>query len=116
MEYKKQVLFVWNDEGEKYLREVEENPFGSEVIVCKASLFLADPKDFLEGVDHVVVAADLTVIKQVIKLTETWDFSLAFLPLDAQKQLVKLLSLSSKTEQNIEIALRDDAKEFADCG
>jgi len=112
MEYKKQVLFVWDDNGQKYLEELDKNPFGTKVVDCEASLFLTHPENFLPDSEHVVVAAGMTVIKQIIMLIESWDFSLAFLPLESQKKLIRLLDLSSKCEDNIETALSDDAKEI----
>lgn len=112
MEYKKQILFVWDDNGKKYLEELERNPFGTKVVSCEASLFLTHPENFLPDIEHVVVAAGMAIIKQVIMLNEAWDFSLAFLPLESQKQLIRLLDLSTKSEHNIEIALNDDAKEI----
>ncbi len=112
MEYKKKVLFISDDSGKKYLEQLKANPFDVEVTAVEASHLLLDPKKYLTDVGHVIVAADIEVAKQIMMFGSQQEFTLAFLPLDSQKQFVRLLDLSSKVDENIEIALRDDAKEI----
>lgn len=112
MEYKRRVICVWDEPRHHYLEKLEKNAFDTEIIACEASLFLNHPERYLPEFEHVVAAVGRDLILQLVKLREHWDFSLAFLPNEDQKALIRMLDLSTDLTQNIEIALRDDAQEI----
>lgn len=112
MEYKREVLFVWTEETKAYLEPLEANPFHTEIVSCEATRLLSDPAAYLDGRAHLVVAAGMSVIRQIIILSDSWEFTLAFLPVGSQKALVRLLDLTTDFDRNMEIALADDAKEI----
>ena len=103
------ALLVYDQAPEGLVSAVLDNSCGAAVNARPLAQLLEAPLACLAGADHVVVAADLDGVKQVLQLAMEHRFSVGILPILRQGRLVRYLDLPGNREQAIELALASDA-------
>jgi len=88
---------------------MEDNPFGTLITPLAFDTLIEKPETLLEGVDHVVVAGSLNVLKAILHLALKFHFSIGIIPTETQKNMMKFYDLSPKPSESIDLALRRDA-------
>jgi uncharacterized hydrophobic protein (TIGR00271 family) len=68
------------------------------------------PQKQLEGVDHVVVSGPPDVIKEVLRLSMKYHFSIGIIPTEKQKHLIKFYDIPKNPSAAIDLALRRDGQ------
>lgn len=107
--YVKQALFLYAPEARGTLEKLQSNPFGCQVDAGSIESFLADPGEILGSHQHVVVSATLSGIKEVIKLSVAYKFSVGIIPLQESKKIVAALGLPNNFSELSALALQDNA-------
>ena len=110
MEYIKKAIFVYSDESAKLIDTVCGNPYGTEIFVYHVEQFVKDAKIICKLATHIVLSLQEKELPSVFALTQEHQFSIGFLPLLSQKEQLKNLALPANIEQNLDIALQDDAR------
>ncbi len=108
--YVKSALFVYTDSGHNYLDAIENNDHGTTVTSVSLEDMRKDPDAVLSDQQHVVIAAGIREIKEIITIALKYDCSFGLLPIDSQKSLEKCYSLPRETKDQIELALRNPSK------
>lgn len=103
------ALFIYTNNTVHYIRQMEDNPFGTLITPIAFDTIIEKPETLLEGVDHVVVAGSLSVLKAILHLAMKFHFSIGVLPTETQKNMMKFYDLSQNPSESIELALRRDA-------
>ena len=104
------ALFVYTNKTSHLIKRVEDNAFGTRITPLAFDTFVQKPETLLEGVDHVVVAGSLSVLKAVLNLAMEYHFSVGILPTETQKDLVKFYDLPQNLSESIDLALRRDTQ------
>jgi len=85
--YVESALFIYNEEGKEYEDAVVNNPHGVTVTSVPVEDFNEKTTDLLNTFSHVLVAAELKVIKQVMQHAIDLNLTMGLLPLQKQKTL-----------------------------
>ncbi|WP_419174723.1 TIGR00341 family protein [Desulfosediminicola sp.] len=101
-------LFVYSEAGKGYHDRLARNSSGTVVTSLPMDTFSKNPEAYLRSTQHIVVAAELSSIKQVIEIAVEHGASLGILPLDDQKALVQCYGLPKNTQDRIDIALKSE--------
>ncbi len=104
------ALFVYVPGTESLIEQVVGNPFESKITPVALEEFVHNCRQYLQQLDHVVVAASLDEIKSVITLAMEHGFSIGLLPFAEQKDLRNCYDLPKKIDEALEIALQKDAQ------
>jgi len=107
MEYQKEALFIYDEAGADWVDTVTGNPFGTAIRCVDATTFLESPEQHIGSTRHLVVTACMAVIEPVLQLCLQHQLSIGFLPLPTQKAIQRHFMLPRKTEESLELALRD---------
>lgn len=99
------ALFVYSEAGKDYLEKLTENPHGVSISPVSIEELRENSAVLLKDTAHVVIAAELLIIKEVMRLGLEYGFSLGFLPLTHQKALVRCYGLSQDIDEAISVAL-----------
>jgi hypothetical protein len=75
-EYVTAALFVYTDDTKYLIEAVQNNSSGSHITPVAFDALMQTPQEHLAGVDHVVVAGSLNVIKEILRLAMKYDFSI----------------------------------------
>ncbi|MCW8929850.1 MAG: TIGR00341 family protein [Gammaproteobacteria bacterium] len=115
MKYLDQALFIYDELSTDVIETLKANEYGTDIIAVEKSKFLGDPLEYLSIANHLILCGDMTLIYQLLEFAYAHSANgqlctLAFLPLSDQKLLRNSYQLSSKLQDNIEVALRDDTK------
>lgn len=105
----KQAVFVYTEDSQDLVDAVVGNKQGAAITPVEFDAFKQEPGKWLAETSHIVVAARIAVIKKLLAMAQTHDFSLGIIPLPLQRELPRSYDLPIKTEDAIEVALRDDA-------
>ena len=103
------AVFVYTEDSRDLVDQVVDNPFGVKVTAVEFVTLQEQPAAVLESTAHVVVAARVQVIKDLLLHTREYDFSLGIIPLSMQRELPRSYNLPTRKDDAIELALRDDA-------
>jgi hypothetical protein len=66
-EYVTAALFVCTDDTKHLLKQLQKNASGTRITAVKFDDLMQSPQTQLEGVEHVVVAGSLDVIKETMR-------------------------------------------------
>ena len=88
--YFSSVLFVHTDEALAFVEPLQANSVGSAVTPVPFEVLSENPADTLKNVDHVVLAGDISFLKEMIRYSLEFHFSLGFIPLPKQRNLIRL--------------------------
>ncbi len=109
-EYVACALFVYTDDTEHLIKPVQNHPSGIRITAVAFEVLMQKPQEELEGVDHVVVAGSLDVIKEILRLAMKYRFSIGIIPTKKQKHLIKFYDLPKNPAAAVELALRQDGQ------
>jgi hypothetical protein len=70
-EYVAAALFVHTDDTKNLIKQLQNNASGTRITPVAFEALMRSPKARLEGVEHVVVAGSLEVIKEMMRLAFT---------------------------------------------
>ena len=110
VEYVAAALFVYTDNTKHLIKPVQNNSSGTRITTVAYEALTQTPQEHLEGVDHVVVAGSLDVIKEILRLAMKYDFSIGIIPNRKQKHLIKFYDLPKNPTAATELALRQDGQ------
>ena len=106
--YVDNALFVYSTAGEVYLDLVGDNPFDTTITSVSYSDFSNNREKYSDEFSHLVVSAELSTIKEVMKYAIEQSASLGILPLPSQKTLMRSYGLSGTPEEMLALALGND--------
>ena len=109
-EYVSSALFVYTDDTKHLIEPLQNNSSGTRITSVSFDALIKTPQAQLEGVDHVVVAGSLDVIKEILHLAMKYHFSIGILPTEKQKDLIKFYGLPKKLPAAVDQALRQDGQ------
>ena len=110
MKYFKTAHFIYNDDSQTLLHEIQNNDYGVKVKVIHVDEFHKMPSIFLKEIEHIVVSLTQKEIIEFLKIAYNYKISIGFIPLSSQKEQIKNLYASSDIQTNIDIALRDESR------
>jgi uncharacterized hydrophobic protein (TIGR00271 family) len=109
-EYVTSALFVHTQDTTHLIKPLQNNSSGTRITPVAFDALMQAPQEQLEGVDHVVVAGPLLVIKAVLRLALKYHFSIGIIPTKKQKHLIKFYDLPKNPSAAVELALRQDGQ------
>jgi uncharacterized hydrophobic protein (TIGR00271 family) len=104
------ALFVHTEDATHLIKPLQNNSSGTRITRVAFDALMQTPRSQLEGVDHVVVAGPLDVIKEILRLAIKYHFSIGILPTEKQKDLIRFYDLPKKLSDAVELALRQDSQ------
>jgi len=115
MKYQEQALFIYDEQSIDFIDTLKNNDFGTEIIAVEKAIFLSDPLEYFSVTSHLILAGDMQLVDQLVEYAyfhsaNGQHCTLGFLPLESQKTLRNTYQLSKHLEDNIEVALRDEAQ------
>ncbi len=108
--YVTSALFVYTDDTKHLVDQLQNNSFGTRITAVASDTLLQTPHKHLEGIDHVVVAGSLVVIKEILRLAMKYRFNIGIVPSKKQKHLIKFYDLPKNPSAAVELALRHDGQ------
>jgi len=109
-EYVNAALFVYTDDTKHLISQLQNNASGTRITLVAFDAFIQTPHAYLEAIDHVVVAGSLEVIKEILRLSMEYHFSIGIISTEKQKDLIKFYDLPKDPTAAIELALRRDGQ------
>jgi uncharacterized hydrophobic protein (TIGR00271 family) len=109
-EYVTSALFVHTEDTTRLIKPLQNNSLGTQITSVAFDTLTQTPQEQLEGVDHVVVAGSLDVIKEILRLSIKYRFSIGIIPTKKQKHLIKFYDLPKNPSAAVELALRQDGQ------
>lgn len=100
------ALFVHDQSHGDLIASLRKHEANASIVPVAIADFLAHPTPCLEQAAHVVVAAELPEIKQLLLLADAHGFSVGFIPDKGQKVLRTAYALPTDQPAQIELALR----------
>jgi hypothetical protein len=107
-EYVAAALFVHTDDTKNLIKQLQNNASGTRITPVAFEALMRSPKARLEGVEHVVVAGSLEVIKEMMRLAATHHYSMGIIPTKEQIDLIKFYDLPKDSADAVDLALRRD--------
>ena len=107
-EHFESALFVYSEAGKIYRDSLVENSHGSSISPVSIEELRDNTSVLLKDTNHVVIAAELLIIKEVMLLSMKYGFSLGFLPLKEQKALKCCYIIPEDEAEMISLALKND--------
>jgi uncharacterized hydrophobic protein (TIGR00271 family) len=111
-DYVRSSLFVYSAEGQSYLEDLLGNDQGVSISPVTIEELRENSGSLLKDIDHIVVAAEIAVIKQTLQLAMDYGFSVGFLPLESQKSLHRCYSIPTDRAEMIDLALSASPSEI----
>jgi len=109
-DYFPSALFIYTEEGMAFAEPLRDNSLGARVDSVSYETLKKDPAAALKDVNHVVISGNLEFLKEMIRYSLEYNFSVGFMPLPMQKNLARSLTLPNDQEGLIEKALRSDVQ------
>ena len=107
-EYFTSALFVYTDESSIFVEPIQQNPQGSAVTVVYFETLKQDPASLLKDKEHVVISGSIGFLKEMIRYSLEFHFSIGIIPIPGQKNIARALSLPDNLDSTIDLALRKD--------
>ena len=107
-EYVAAALFVHTNDTKHLIEHLQNNSSGTRITAVAFDDLMQTSQEQLEGVDHVVVAGSLEVIKAILRLSMKYRFSIGIIPVKKQKHLIKFYDLPKNPSVAVELALRQN--------
>jgi uncharacterized hydrophobic protein (TIGR00271 family) len=109
-EYVNSALFVHTEDTKHLIKPLQNNSSGTRITSVAFDTLMQTPQKQLEGVDHVVVSGPPDVIKEVLRLSMKYHFSIGIIPTEKQKHLIKFYDIPKNPSAAIDLALRRDGQ------
>ena len=84
-EYVDRAVFIYDLAGRNRVKDVMANCVGVKVIAFPLEEWLDDPDAVLSGAEHVVIAATLARVKQLLLQSVDYGFSVGILAIEATR-------------------------------
>ena len=110
VEYVAAALFVYTEDTKHLIDPVQNNSAGTRISPVAFEALIQSPQVQLKGVEHVVVAGSLDVIKEILRLAMKHHFSIGIIPTKNQKHLIKFYDLPQNPAAAIELALHQNGQ------
>lgn len=107
--YVPSALLIHTRETQYLCRPLQNNPYGVDITTASYDELSQDSHTVLEGVGHVVISAPLKIIKDILRFSMTYGFSVGLVPTAEQINLVRFYGFPKKIDDAIDLALRADA-------
>ena len=102
-------LFVYSESGKIYLDDMLNNVHGCAVSPVSIDELRDNSATLLKDTNHVVVAAEISIIKEVLQFAIDYGFTVGFLPLETQKALKRCYFIPTDRMEMISLALSSEA-------
>lgn len=102
------ALFVFSDAGKEHIELVEQNPHGTAITSVSFNNLQKNPSPILNDVTHVVICAELDIIKKVMNYSLEYGFSIGLLPLPSQRAIIQCYAIPKIASEAISLALVDE--------
>ncbi len=115
MKYLEQALLIYDASSEDMIDAIKNNEYGTEITAVEKSCFLSEPLEYISVAHHMILCGEMRLIEELLAFAYTYNkndqqCTLAFLPMPSQNLLRRSYQLSSRQNENIEVALRDDVQ------
>lgn len=104
------ALFVYTEENSKVIEAIRQNSLGCAVTPINYETLKHDPASSLKDAEHVVISGRIGFIKEMVRHSLEFHFSIGLISLPDQKNLTQSLSLPNELDSLIEVALRKDVE------
>lgn len=111
VEYADSSLFVYSEAGKTYLDYLVDNDYGTSISPVSIAELRENSATLLKDIPHVVVAAEIPILKEILHLAVEYGFSIGLLPLDSQRALKRCYAIPHDRADMIDLALRADPSE-----
>ena len=111
-EYVAAALFVHTADTKYLIKPLQNHASGPLITSVAFDTLIQAPQEHLEGVEHVVVAGSLDVIKQILHLAMKYRFTIGIIPTKKQKHLIKFYDLPKNPTAAVDLALRQDGQDI----
>ena len=101
--------FIYDPLAHNLLDKVRANDYGAYIEPVAVDAWLAAPEAVLAGAGHVVIAAPLERIRQLLLQSSREGFSVGIVPIAGQQRMARALGLPDGVDAAIEFALRQDS-------
>ena len=108
-DYVDTALFLYDPADQNLLKKLENNACGVRITAVSLQRWLAESEQVFDGVNHVVIAASMGRIKQLLMQSAQYDFSVGIIPIEGHEKMARFLDLPARRDDAIEFALRRDA-------
>ena len=108
-EYATRAVFVFEPESEILLEACQANSVGTDIRALPLQSLIDDP-DSLGDDRHLLVAASMDGLKQVLQLAEERELHVGIVPMADQSRLRRYFDLPRSTDAAIELALGAEPK------
>lgn len=110
MEYFSRVHFIFDDESKSLCYAIEENPFNTQVSCLHIEYFIEHISEIASDVNHIVVSTSRERLSDFLSIAYRYKFSIGVVPMPEHKEQIRNLYAYKNSDENIEVALRDDCK------
>ena len=108
-DYVDKAVFIYDQAGRNRLKDVMGNCVGVKITPYPLHEWLAEPVRVLDGAQHVVIAARMGRVKQLLRQSMDYGFSVGILSIESSRRMAQLLDLPENPVAAVEHALRSDA-------
>ena len=91
--YVDSALFIYSEAGAIYLDLIGQNPRNISILPVPITEFRLAPETFTERSCHLLISAELSVIKEVMKQVMAQNVSIGLLPLPGQRMLTRCYAI-----------------------
>ena len=110
MEYFSKAHFIYDEESAHLIQEVEENKFGVIITSMKTEDFIDHIASIADDIEHIVISVSAEKIPEILAIAYQCEISIGIVPNAKQTEQLKNLYASTKTQENLEIALGKNTK------
>jgi uncharacterized hydrophobic protein (TIGR00271 family) len=108
-DYVDNAVFIYDHAGFPLVKEVMGNCVGAKVVSIPLQAWLDDPGAVLADAQHVVIAAAMGRVKQLLLQSMDYGFSIGILPIAGHRKMSRFLDLPDNPVAAVEHALRSGA-------
>ena len=106
------ALFIYSEAGEIYLDLIDRNPQNITITAVPIAEFRLAPETFTKRSSHLLISAELRVIKEVMKQVMERNVTIGLLPLPGQRMLSRCYAIPNDPDEKLALALKDDPDEI----
>jgi uncharacterized hydrophobic protein (TIGR00271 family) len=103
------AVFVYSAESADLHESLSRHFPDTRIAAFPVGEFLERQEEIASQTEHIVVSATMAELKSVIRVASEHDLSIGILPLESQKSLARYFRLPDKPDEQIELALGEDA-------
>ena len=104
------ALFVFTEESASFVDPLQKNSLGVSVTPVAYKTLRQNPAVILQEADHVVLSGNMAFLKEMVRYSLEYDFSIGLIPLPEQKELSRSLDFPQDIDGVIDRALRKNVQ------